>query len=347
MTLYVTGAALAVLLLAACNTGVQENPVEIKTRASQSLSDMISTTPSDFTWEYFQEELVISGKAEAAANVELRALRIAEDDIAGTAVSSSVELSPDELDTGVPGNSWVPGDSWVPGNEWFPGSQWSPHSLYAVETALPPTSEAVMDGTIGGPIPVPENTLNAVVLYAAGSGVDAARPLALVMEEQQPEEIGTEPSAAMTDKVGGDPELFTWDFFEEEIRVRGSTDAAALDVKLRAVQITDGTANAAAESVSVEVSQEELDTGVPGNSWVPGDSWVPGNSWFPGSQWNPQDLFTSAAIAPLNSDAAVLEAVLPQLTESYNPEVNAVIVYADGAEIDGGSVFAVVLQKTS
>jgi hypothetical protein len=186
MTLYVTGAALAVLLLAACNTGVQENPVEIKTRASQSLSDMISTTPSDFTWEYFQEELVISGKAEAAANVELRALRIAEDDIAGTAVSSSVELSPDELDTGVPGNSWVPGDSWVPGNEWFPGSQ-----------------------------------------------------------------------------------------------------------------------------------------------------------------WNPQNPFTSAAIAPLNSDAAVLDAVQPQLAENYNPKVNAVITYADGAEIDGESVFAAVLQRTS
>lgn len=61
-----TGLSLLIILLFSCDTGVESEPkpLEFASEPSNEMRIMIEETPSDFTWEFFKENILISLQSE-------------------------------------------------------------------------------------------------------------------------------------------------------------------------------------------------------------------------------------------------------------------------------------------
>ena len=160
----------------------EEVTEDLTVRPSTSLQNL---GPSDFTWGYFEDQIIVTGTADTNVVAELRAVQVTAGDVADSAASALAVTTPEELEAGVPGSDWIPSTNWVPGDEWFPGSSWDPQAYVTDNTGTAtPSRSAVVDAVLPGLRETYSDSVNAVIVYAAGEHLDTVSPFAVVMQQQ-------------------------------------------------------------------------------------------------------------------------------------------------------------------
>ncbi|WP_445666282.1 hypothetical protein [Fodinibius sp. AD559] len=117
-------------------TGADPEPLEFQMAPSDGLSTMINETPSDFTWEYFQDNVHIGGPSQtdfSKFDVVLHGFQINNGEVVNRSMTEPVELSADELSSGLLTEE-IPPSLWMPGSEWVPSSDWRPKSTFIQTT---------------------------------------------------------------------------------------------------------------------------------------------------------------------------------------------------------------------
>lgn len=179
--------AVLVTVLPACDTSALdldggEEPAEFTVEASSELSQMIESAPSDFTWDFFIRELIVSSDSEGwSGELELCTVRIEGGGAQESACSPAVETDAGALADGIrsesliPGSGWFPGSSWFPGSEWVPGDSWFPGSQWVTSDPQIIADAALSDVDLGA-----EQAM--VAVYVRGTpATDGVRPFGVIL----------------------------------------------------------------------------------------------------------------------------------------------------------------------
>lgn len=123
----------------------EPEPLEFSTAPTSELSHMIEETPSDFTWDYFEDNLNIrtipGGMPYWDGEIIVSGFQVQNGDVVNRGSSEAASTNTDVLSEGIsseelfPGSKWMSGKTWVQGirgslvKKWFPGSKWSPSQI--------------------------------------------------------------------------------------------------------------------------------------------------------------------------------------------------------------------------
>lgn len=122
----------------------EPGPLELSTAPSVELSQMISETPSDFTWEYFEDNMRVMGPTPYpyySFRLVLSSFQVRNGEVVNRSTTNPVDANTDVLANGISTaelnleSGWLSGKTWVQGirgslvKKWFPGSKWSPSQI--------------------------------------------------------------------------------------------------------------------------------------------------------------------------------------------------------------------------
>jgi hypothetical protein len=194
-----------IILLFSCENGVdsESEPLEFASEPSDEMRTMFDETPSDFTWEFFRENILIRLQSEVdwEGEIVLSGFQLLNGEIVDRITTNSIETNDKELLTGLStGNLLIPAftitdwgefrvkrnfmsnslkEKWGetsaqhPIEIWEPGKQWSPSEI---------------EGAILSEVDLGENEILFVV-YAQLAGESPEReqttqPFGLLMREE-------------------------------------------------------------------------------------------------------------------------------------------------------------------
>ena len=184
--------SIVTLFLFSCDngTGTEERAsLEYATGPSQDLDQIIEETPSDFTWDFYGDNIEVSMNSgpQWSGEIVLEAFQVEGGEVVNRLTTESVETSVDELADGLltenmyPSTRWYPTTRWIsteemyPSTRWYPTTRWSPSEI---------ESQAMSQNDLNG-------NQSMVVVYArmADDSPDreqTSRPFGIIFEEQQP-----------------------------------------------------------------------------------------------------------------------------------------------------------------
>lgn len=137
ITCVFTCLSIVLLLFTTCDETSQDaesepETLEFSIEPTEDLSFMINEAPSDFTWEFFSDHLIVSSLAEAEWNDEivLSSFQIENGELVNRSTANPYETNSEELSSGLsteemfPGLVYYPGQTWVTGKRWEQADQW-------------------------------------------------------------------------------------------------------------------------------------------------------------------------------------------------------------------------------
>lgn len=131
-------------------TGAGET-VQYRVEPSQQLADLVENAPSDFTWDYFRQEMVISAQGlDDSVDVALHAVQVQDGEVLDGSIGGPVPVAGEKLAAGVrTGELAVPITDWSPGP---PGDSWFSTAEYDVASWISPSEfyENSQDGVVSG-----------------------------------------------------------------------------------------------------------------------------------------------------------------------------------------------------
>ncbi len=113
-------------------------PVGLETAPSDGLENMINDTPSDFTWDYYQDNVRIEGPSQtdfSKFDLVLHSFQVNNGEVVNRGMTEPVEVSADELSSGLLTAEITLGPSLgALGKDWVPSSDWKPKSTFIQTT---------------------------------------------------------------------------------------------------------------------------------------------------------------------------------------------------------------------
>lgn len=128
--------------------GEEPETLEFQMAPSDELSTIIQETPSDFTWDYFQDNVRVMGPSQtdfSKFDLVLHSFQVNNGEVANRSNTEPVEVSADELSSGLLTEE-IPPSLWMPGSEWVSSSDWRPQSTF-IQTTDPiviPSTEPML-----------------------------------------------------------------------------------------------------------------------------------------------------------------------------------------------------------
>lgn len=167
-------------------TGAGET-VQYSVEPSQQLADLVENAPSDFTWDYFRQEMVISAQGlDDSVDIALHAVQVQDGEVLDGSIGGPVPVVGEELAAGVRTGELASPIQWSPGP---PGDSWFSTAEYDVESWISPSEfyEDSQDGVVSGMLEGYsfEPGQGVVVVYISAdptpSAVRGVSPFALVL----------------------------------------------------------------------------------------------------------------------------------------------------------------------
>lgn len=113
-------------------------PVGLETAPSDGLENMINDTPSDFTWDYYQDNVRIEGPSQtdfSKFDLVLHSFQVNNGEVVNRSMTEPVEVSADELSSGLVTGEITLGPSLgALGKDWVPSSDWRAQSTFIQTT---------------------------------------------------------------------------------------------------------------------------------------------------------------------------------------------------------------------
>lgn len=167
---------------------VDPEPLEFTTEPSSELSQLIETTPSDFTWDHFNSNITVSVVPGSmwSGEIVLSSFQVENGEVVSRVSSSPVETSISELADGPSTEELFQGSEWVPGAMWFPESQGNPASQWMPGSGLSPSE---IEANALSEFDLNENE-SLIVVYArlADDSLEreqTTQPYGLIMQEEE------------------------------------------------------------------------------------------------------------------------------------------------------------------
>jgi len=122
--------------------------MDFTTTPSTALQGIVSNTPGDFTWGFYEDNLTIGLEPlpeTFSGEIVLSAFRVSDGQVTNNSTSTPVATNLSELSNGIstedmyPGSMWIEGTSWLPSMSewevsevWYPGSMWAPSEIESI-----------------------------------------------------------------------------------------------------------------------------------------------------------------------------------------------------------------------
>ena len=93
---------------------------------------MIQETPSDFTWSFFNDSIIVGLKSDAnwSGKVVLSVFQVRDNTITNRITTDAVETNADELRNGISTEKMFPDSELFPASEWFMSARWKPDKIF-------------------------------------------------------------------------------------------------------------------------------------------------------------------------------------------------------------------------
>lgn len=114
----------------------KSQPLEFAMEPSDGLNSIIQETPSDFTWEYYQDNTRVMGPSQtdfSKFQLVLSSFQIRNGEVVNSTMTDPVEVSAEELSSGLLTEDIRP-SLWMPGSDWVSSSDWKPKSTFIQTT---------------------------------------------------------------------------------------------------------------------------------------------------------------------------------------------------------------------
>jgi len=120
---------LMAMALVTCDETSQDagpEKLEFAMKPTENLSFMINETPSDFTWEYFSNNLTVSLAPGPLwdGSIVLSSIQVIDGEVVNRSSTPSVSVTAEELSDGFLSKELFPGLVYTPGHEWVINKQW-------------------------------------------------------------------------------------------------------------------------------------------------------------------------------------------------------------------------------
>jgi len=120
---------LMAMALVSCDETSQDagtEKLEFAMEPTENLSFMINETPSDFTWEFFSDNLTVHLESNPTWNGDIvfSSLQVERGDVINRSSTPPVSVSSEELSGGLSSGELFPGLVYIPGQEWVMNKQW-------------------------------------------------------------------------------------------------------------------------------------------------------------------------------------------------------------------------------
>lgn len=168
-------------------TGAGES-VQYSVEPSQQLADLVENAPSDFTWDYFRQEMVISAQGfDDSVDVALHAVQVQDGEVLDGSIGGPVPVVGEELAAGVrTGELAIPGQEWSPGppdDSWFSTAEYDVASWISPSEFYENSQAGVVSGMLEGYSFEPGQGVVVVYITAnpTPSDVRGVSPFALVL----------------------------------------------------------------------------------------------------------------------------------------------------------------------
>ncbi|NGP88232.1 hypothetical protein [Fodinibius halophilus] len=138
------------LLAGACSdsgTGAEDElkPLDFTTSPTSELSQIVNNTPSDFTWDFYNDNILLGLEPKPDSfegEIVLSVFQVQNGEVTNRLTSDPVGTNLEELSAGLstaemyPDSPWFRGSEWandspiwVPSTQWYPGSMWAPSEI--------------------------------------------------------------------------------------------------------------------------------------------------------------------------------------------------------------------------
>ena len=334
-----------VILMTSCTDDDDENVnsnemMDFTTTPSTALQGIVSNTPSDFTWDFYEDNLTIGLEPLPESfngEIVLSAFRVSNGQVTNNSTSSPVATDLSELANGLstedmyPGSQWITENDWLPGNDWTPTDVWYPGSMWAPSEI---ESIAMAENTLA------DNQTMVVVYPELAIGSDdreqVSQPYGIIFENQaDPMDFTTTPSTALQGIISNTPSDFTWGFYEDNLTIglEPLPESFNGEIVLSAFRVSNGQVTNNSTSSPVATDLSELANGLstedmyPGsqwiteNDWLPGNDWTPTDVWYPGSMWAPSEIESIAMAENTLADNETMVVVYPELAVGSDDRV--------------------------
>ena len=108
----------------------EADPIDFTIQPSAALDQIISNTPSDFTWGFYEDNLSIGLSPEPESfngEVMMSAFELRNGNIMNSLSSQPVPTNLQELSAGLSTEDMYPGSMWIEGTDWLPSMlEWEP-----------------------------------------------------------------------------------------------------------------------------------------------------------------------------------------------------------------------------
>ena len=325
------------------NNNVNEaDPIDFTIQPSAELDQIVSNTPSDFTWGFYEDNLTIGLNPEPesfSGEVMMSAFELRNGNIMNSLSSQPVSTNLQELSAGLstedmyPGSMWIEGTDWLPSMQewevsevWYPGSMWAPSEIKNI---------AMQENNLA------DNETMIVVYPELTSTSDrevVSQPYGIIFQSQDadPIDFTIQPSAELDQIISNTPNDFTWGFYEDNLSIGLNPEPESFngDVMMSAFELKNGDIINSFSSQPVSTNLQELSDGLstedmyPGSQWINGNDWLPSMQewdvsevWYPGSQWAPSEIESIAMQQNSLADNETMIVVYPQLPATSDREV--------------------------
>lgn len=225
-----------ILFFSSCDTTNEPPtlPVAFKTAPSDGLSTMIQETPSDFTWEFFNDNIEVSMNDEPqwSGEMVLSAFQVQNGEVVNRTTTDPVETTADELTDGLSTEELFSSSSWIPGLDWVPTSTWFPGLVYTPENSWSPSE--IEEGVIAENNLDENETMIVVYAHLAGESPEreqTTRPFGVVMMKEEPS-TGT---LEVTTTTSGDEQDDSY-----EVLVDGTTNSIGANETITVSGLEEG-----------------------------------------------------------------------------------------------------------
>ncbi len=287
----------------------QTEAMDFTITPSTELAQVISNTPDDFTWNFYEDNLSIGLSPEPQSfdgEIVLSIFKVDDSEVTNRNTSQPSATNLEELSAGLSTEDMYPGSMWITGNEWLPGGDWTPSEVWYPGSMWSPSeieNIALTENNLA-------NNETMIVVYpelATGSNdrEQVSQPYGIIFENQaDPMDFTTTPSNDLSQLISDFPEDFTWGFYEDNLNINLNPMPEAFDgeIVLSAFRVSDGEVTNSLTSTPVATDLSELSEGlstedmypgsmwITGNEWLPGSNWTPSEVWYPGSMWSPSEI---------------------------------------------------------
>lgn len=187
--LFIVMTSILSLGFVSCDSSTDSNTetIELYTTPTVELSEMISNSPGDLTWEYFNNNVTISMEkgGQWSGEIVLTSFQVRNGQIINRNTSDPISTNYDELSRNVNTGEFVSG-TWVPGHEWTTFDNWMPTILWSSTSTTSPSN--IVSLAINQTSLQPDQTMIVVYAQLADDSPDreqAIQPFGLILSEKQ------------------------------------------------------------------------------------------------------------------------------------------------------------------